>query len=220
MTTVGIPLLIPKEGREALLRKEINSPGALVEELGRMAALGSNWASAALATIQLYPDASGARDIEQAKRLLTRPASEGNSYALYVLAWAEVLSGNAPACVSLLKRAALAGFSPAVLDLASAVQSKDPRSSVSASLELYRRAASLGHVGARGRIFELWMKGRMGPARRIPGLCGFVLNSVRITLRLQRDPLSENTFFIHNRIKSPPIRQRDLRRWKHDVQKT
>ena len=54
----------------------------------------------------------------------------GDACSMYVLTWAEIFSGNKAAAFRLLKGAARAGFSPAVLDLAAVFQSKDRRRSL------------------------------------------------------------------------------------------
>jgi hypothetical protein len=204
---VGIPVLIPPEGREVLGRIEIYGPAALVKALERLATLGSNWASAALATILLYPDGRGTREIERARALLMRPVSEGHAYSMYVMAWAEIFSGNKDAAFRLLKSSAHAGFSPAVLDLAAAFQSKDRQRSAVMTMQLLSRAESMGHLVARGRIFRLWIAGRMGWMHRISGLFGFAYTSVRLNFNLWRDPLSQRVFCIHDKISNPPVRR-------------
>jgi hypothetical protein len=205
---VGIPVLIPTEAHSALGRLEINDANSLLSTLERFAALGSNWASAALGVILLYPDSAGKRDLEKVKDLVRRPASEGDAYAIYVLAWAEGLSGNKAEFYKLLKRAAKSGFSPAVLDWAGVFQSMKAEGSLQASLKLLYRAENMGHLAARGRRFRLWIAGRLGLARRLPGLVGYIFSSVILASNYHRTPFSINVFCIHDGFKSPPIRRR------------
>lgn len=203
MKEVGIPLFIPPEGRVTLGRLNICSSGALLSEIQRLSSLGSNWASAALATILLYPNERGVRGLSKSKELVSRAAAEGDAYSLYVLAWAEFLSGDKSASYSHLRRAAEAGFSLAVLDLAGVLQFKD----ITAAVRLLKRAERMGHAAARGRIFLLWMQGRLGWFRRIPGAFGLAYRSMIITARLHQDPLSADTFAVMMRFHNPPIRR-------------
>jgi hypothetical protein len=204
---VGIPLLIPTEAQGALGRLDINDAKSLLSTLERFAALGSTWASAALGVILLYPDSAGKRDLEKVKELVRRPASEGDAYSLYVLAWAEGLSGNKAEFYKLLKRAAKSGFSPAVLDWAGVFQSMKAEGSLQASLKLLNRAENMGHLAARCRRFRLWITGRLGLSRRFPGVFGFIFSWMILTSNYRRTPFSINVFCIHDRFNSPPIRR-------------
>jgi hypothetical protein len=204
---VGIPLLLPPEAQTALCRLDINNASSLLTELARLAALGSNWASAALGVILLYPDPEGRRDLEKARDLVKRPASEGDGYSIYVMAWAEGLSGNKAECYKLFKRAAKSGFSPAVLDWAATFQSMKAEGSLQASLKLLYRAEKMGHRAARGRRFRLWITGRLGFLRRIAGVFGFVFSWIILASNYRRKPFSMDVFCIHDGFKAPPIRR-------------
>lgn len=205
ISEVGIPIFIPQEGRLALKRQDINGPRSLITELGRIAALGSNWAAAALATILVYPDRDGNRELDRAREFVRRPASEGDAYSQYVLAWVELFSGNQDNHVKLLESAARAGFGAALMDLAAAFERE--RNGVAASMKLLKVAASKGHLVARGRIFLLWMRGRSGWVYIIPGLIGVIINWARVTLKCRQDPWSPHIFCISSRVKAPPIRR-------------
>lgn len=132
-----------------------------------------------------------------------KPAAAGDAYSLYVLAWAELLSGDRASCFSHLQRSAKSGFSPAILDLAGTFLPDN----VGTALRLLKKAEALGHVAARGRILQLWMNGSMGWARRLPGLLWFTLGSMNGFFKLRSNPLSVDTFCIHNRFRTPPIRR-------------
>ena len=200
---VGIPLYVPPEGRVALSRLNISSPAALLIELRRLSALGVSWASAALATILLYPDERGQRELSRCKEPVVRAAEAGDPYSLCVLAWAELLAGEGSACLAHLNRSAKAGFTPAILDLAATMSTQN----LGTALRLLKIAEAKGHLAARGRILELWMRGKLGWALRAPGLVWFVYNHVKTQVNLRRDPLSIRTFCIHDRFPSPPIRR-------------
>ncbi|HTS52442.1 MAG TPA: hypothetical protein VMH26_04145, partial [Burkholderiales bacterium] len=206
MNEVGVPLFIPPEGRAALSRVEICAARALVAQLEHLSALGSNWAAAALATILVYPDANGRRSLDRARELVSRPASAGDAYATYVLAWVELYRGEKAACLRLLKQSAKSGFSPAVLDLAAAFQPKDPSRGVGTTVRLLERAEAMGHLAARSRIFKLWIQGRLGWARRIPGLLGFAFTSTRLFVKLHQEPVSVRVYCIHD-FRNPPVRR-------------
>lgn len=203
MKEVGIPLFIPPEGRAALAHLNISSPSVLLVELQRLSTLGAGWASAALATILIYPDEQGMRDLSRSKELVGKPAASGDAYALYVLGWAELLSGNKSACFNDWQRSAKTGFSPAILDLAGTFLPQN----VGTALRLLRTAEAKGHVAARSRILQLWMNGSLGWARRIPGLLWFIYDYLPGFVKLRRDPLSVDTFCIHDRFPAPPIRR-------------
>jgi hypothetical protein len=204
---VGIPIYIPEEGRAALLREEIGGPNALLMQLERLAALGSTWASSALGCILVYPDANGNRDVEKAKGLVMQGASAGDAYSQYILAWAELFSGNMKSSFDLLKRSAQGGFSPALLDLGAVLDSREPGKSIASSLKMLKRAESLNHLAARGRIFELWKSGRMGWYRKVPGYVGSLVSGIRLSMKVRRDPIAEQVFCIHDQFLSPPIRR-------------
>jgi hypothetical protein len=201
--TIGIPLLIPAQGKTTLRNQDICSPTALITELDRLAALGSNWAAAALGVILLYPDSNGNREIERAMALVRKPAADGDPYCLYVLGWAELFSGKQADFVKLLGRAAQSGFSAALLDLAGAFKSKDPNKSIA----MMRRAESMGNVVAPTRRHHLWMSGRCGFVRRIAGLVGIAFSSVRLFVNVRSDPLSAKVFCIHDHFATTPIRR-------------
>ncbi len=203
MKEVGIPLFIPPEGRAALSHLNISSPAALVVELQRLSALGAIWASAALATILLYPDKQGKRDLPRSKELVVRSAEAGDAYSLYVLAWAELLAGDRSASLAHLNRSAKAGFTPAILDLAATFSPQN----AGTALRLLKVAEAKGHLAAPGRILQLRMRGKWGWALRVPGLVRFICNYVKTEVNLRRDPLSVHTFCIHDRFPSPPIRR-------------
>jgi hypothetical protein len=200
---IGIPLLISDQGKTTLCHQDIRSPTALVRELDRLAALGGTWAAAALGVILLYPDSKGTREIERAMALVRKPAADGDPYCLYVLGWAELFSGRQADFLKLLGRAAQAGFSAALLDLAGAIKSKDPNKSIA----MMRRAESMGNVVAPTRRHRLWISGQCGFALRIAGLVGIVFSSVRLFLNVHRDPLSAKVFCIHDRFRTIPIRR-------------
>lgn len=202
---VGIPIFIPPEGQAALRRTEVNSPRSLSLELARLAALGCNWAAAALATILLYPDKDGRRDLDAARKLVDRPASDGDAYSQYVLGWVELLSGNQERYLHLLNRAARAGFGAALVDLAAAFERT--RGGLAESFKLLKLAASKGHLVARGRIFLLWMRARAGWLYIVPGVIGFAITWARVTVKYRRDPVSAHIFCFRSQLRAPPIRR-------------
>jgi hypothetical protein len=203
MKEVGIPLFIPPEGRAALTHLNISSAARLLIELQRLSTLGASWASAALATILIYPDEQGMRELARSRELLMKPAAAGDAYSLYVLAWAELLSGDGSGFFNHMQRSAKAGFSPAILDLAGTFLPQK----VETALRLLKIAEAKGHLAARGRMLQMWMKGSLGWTRRVPGLLWFIYNYLKTFRKLSLDPLSVHTFCIHNRFPSPPIRR-------------
>ena len=200
---VGVPLYIPPEGRAALSHLNISSPAEFLIELKRLSALGASWASAALATILLYPDENGKRELSGSRELVLRSAEAGDAYSLYVLGWTELLSGDLRACLTHLKGSAKAGFTPALLDLAGTF----PPQNFATALRLLKIAEAKGHLAAPGRILQLRMRGKFGWALRVPGLIWFLYNHLKTEINLRRDPLSVHTFCIHDRFPSPPIRR-------------
>ena len=203
MKEVGIPLFIPPEGRSALSHLNIYSATQLLIELQRLSTLGATWASAALATILIYPDEQGMRELARSRELVMKPAAAGDAYALYVLAWAELLSGEGSAFFNHMQRSAKAGFGPAILDLAGTFLPQK----VETALRLLKIAEAKGHLAARGRMLQMWMKGSLGWTRRVPGLLWFTYNYLKTFRKLSLDPLSVHTFCIHNRFPCTPIRR-------------
>ena len=134
------PFYVPPQGREALITLEAHGPARLIDELERLSALGSAWASAALGYLCLMPGIDGQRDTSRAMTLCKRHADAGDAYALFVFAWAKFLDGDHDLALEAMKQSATRHFPPAALDLTTFVWEGTKGRDPSPALRLLRFA--------------------------------------------------------------------------------
>lgn len=123
----AMPLHIPEQGLYIFNSANANELTCLKAELERLSSLGSTWASSALGWLCICKAKDGSREPDRAIELCRGPAAAGDPYASYVLAWALALTNQGTEAFDSMKRAALAGFLPARLDLVTLVwNGRDP----------------------------------------------------------------------------------------------
>lgn len=199
------PLHVPKEGRYIFSSSDANGLIQVKEELERLSSLGSMWASSALGWLCICKGRDGARDPHRAIEFCRGPAAKGDPYASYVLAWALVLDNQGPEAVHMMKRAALAGFLPAKLDLVAFVwNGRDPTN-------LNRRIAYdlLKHV-ERHKAALMWRcrlnrSGQFGCIRRLLGYLLTPAAFIRYAAAFWKDPFSCSVLVFQPWMTRPPI---------------
>jgi hypothetical protein len=170
-TRLNGPFYIPEQGRFLVKYLETEGPARMIEELERLSMLGSPWASAMLGCLCLRPGLNGQLDVDRALQLCANPAEKGDSYALFVYAWALLHSGQRDRAVRIMQKAALLQFPPAVLDFVTFVwngwgmKEKSP----SAALKLLDRAFKVHHAAAWVWLCALYRSGQFGLTRRAAG---------------------------------------------------
>jgi TPR repeat protein len=205
--TLTRPLYVPEEGRQVLERLKSAAPSRFMDELERLAGLGSPWASAALAYLHLLPGPDGTRDVTRATELCKKYADAGDPYALFVFAWASLFSGKRFRAITSMKKAALSGFPPATVDFATFVwngwgmKERYP----AAALELLGRAQRAGHKAAFVWRCRFYMSGQFGLLRRVFGYAALVIAVSRYLLAVRRDPYSSKVFLFAAWLKAPAI---------------
>lgn len=188
------PLYIPQEGRFVLKTLEVAGPPGLIKELQKLSALGSPWASAALAHIYLRPGPEKKPDAEQAIDICRSHAERGNAYALYISAWAFLHLGQRAMAVRAMQSAAISRFPPAAMDFVVfawngwGMKERD----TGAALRLLRVAFSLRHAMALKWLCRLYRSGEFGIWRRVLGLFLMPIAVVRYALAIRHDPFSEH----------------------------
>ncbi|HWZ64681.1 MAG TPA: hypothetical protein VNX02_16805 [Steroidobacteraceae bacterium] len=142
---------------------------AFLNELRKLASLGSAWASAFLGYQALLLRDDGARDIDAAIQLCKAPAASGDAYAAYILAWANHLRGDHAEAITHFRTATRQLFPPAVVDFAFVFwkfQSDKQPDGVLASLQV---ASSVGHCEALRFRCAIYRTGKLGFWRRVVG---------------------------------------------------
>ena len=193
---INLPLYIPYEGRFVLKHLEVEGPGKLVEELEKLSALGSSWASAALGCLCLLPGRHVRRDPDRALQLCREPAGRGDPYALFVYAWALLHVGQRAAAIRAMKKSALLKFPPAALDLVTfvwrgwGIKERSPQ----LARDLLRRAFSQHHALAVWWLSNFYRSGQFGALRWVLGWLLAPGAVVWGTLQIRRDPFSSRVF--------------------------
>jgi hypothetical protein len=186
----AVPLHIPEQGRHIFKSLNENGLVELKSELERLSGLGSTWASSALGWLCICKSKDGTRDPGRAIELCRAPAAAGDPYAGYVLAWAFALANRGTEAVDMMKRAALAGFLPARLDLVTFVwNGRDPTSrNRRAAYDLLNHAQA--HKAAMIWRCRLNRSGEFGWIRRLLGYFLMPVGFVRYAVAFWRNPFS------------------------------
>jgi hypothetical protein len=200
------PLYIPPEGRSVLKHLEAAGPSGLIQELQRLSALGSAWASAALDHIYLRPGPTAKPNPNRAIELCQNHAERGDSYAQYIYAWALLHLGQRNMAVRAMQSSAISRFPPAAMDFVIFVwhgwgmKQRDPR----AARKLLRVAFKLHHAMALKWLCRLNRSGEYGIWRRVLGFMLTPFAHIRYAFAIWADPfaalvltLSMNTSPLH-----------------------
>lgn len=204
---LNYPLFVPENGWAVLSILDTAGSTAFVEEVKRLASLGSPWASAVLGYLHLRSAVDGTRNLKAAMDACCSPAAAGHAYAQYVLAWALLLDGQPSAAVDSLQRSGVQLFSPAMLDLARFVWhgwgvEPDPRIAV----EMLSHASALKHFSALLFKCAFLRTGKLGVVRQLIGYSLTPLALVRYMIALRFDPFGPSTFFFDPNARRPLFR--------------
>jgi hypothetical protein len=198
---IGGAIYIPQAAQPYLSTLRNEGPKAFLDELERLAALGSPWASAFLGYQALLVKPDGSRDVDRAIHLCKEPAASGDAYAAYVLGWAVFLHGDPVKSLTYIRRSARQLFPPAVLDLVAFYwmgrRSKTPKG-VLISL---RHSRIVGHYATLFWRSKIYRSGRLGYWRLI---LGYILTPIGYLYWLSKffsDPFSARRFVFD--IKTP-----------------
>jgi hypothetical protein len=201
----AMPLHIPSEGRYIMKSGGADGLTCLRAELERLSSLGSAWATSALGWLCICKAADGTRDAGRAIELCKGPAAAGDPYASYVLAWALALSGRGTEAFDMMKRAALAGFLAARLDLVTFVWNGwDPTGRnrlVACNLLNY----ASDHSAATLWKCRLWRSGEFGWSRRLLGYLLTPIALLRYTRAFWKNPFSCRVLVFQPWMKRPPV---------------
>jgi hypothetical protein len=138
-------------------------------------------------------------------------ADAGDPYALFVFAWALLISGQRIRALTLMKQAASSGFAPATLDFVTFVwngwgtKGRYP----STALELLGRAERAGHKAALVWRCRLYMSGQFGPLRRLGGYAMLPFALLRYLIAVRQDPYSSNVFLFATWVTVPAVQPAD-----------
>lgn len=195
--TLNWALFVPPE--QAVLRRMLieSRVDDFLAEVHRMAEIRSLFAQAMLGYLELT-----ARPVEQVRhsRIVERvspAAAAGNAFAQYVLAWSLWHQGKWAESLAQMRRAGLALFPPAMLDLGRfawfgwGMRTADRI----AARELLWQAHRIGHKAALQWLCRLQTQGAAGLIGRVTGHMGFLPMSMRYSWFLARDPFSVDVFF-------------------------
>jgi hypothetical protein len=202
------PLYVPREGRHVLKLLASGGPNAFTEELERLAALGSPWASAILGYLALMPGPDGKRDALRAIDLCKVHASAGYAYAQFILAWALIYSGQPNLAFQTMKKATLSNFPPATVDFAGFIWygwGTKERYFTHAVAAL-RRADRVGHKAAFNWRCAFYRSGKFGLVRCAVGYLLAPLGRLQYFLAMLRDPFSCRVFVFQTNATGPLIR--------------
>jgi TPR repeat protein len=190
---LNYPLYVPEHHRSVLAKLTEGGVPGMMAELQRLSSLGSPWAASTLGYLSLLPSQSGARDPQRAIDLCTKPAAEGDAYALFVLAWALfALTGSGVKAAEKMLAASKMKFAPAILALSAFVW----RADCERALKLVDRAGQLGHKAAWVVRCGYYRTGRVGMLRCVLGYALTPLARLRYRLAVLAHPLSENVLVI------------------------
>ena len=201
----AVPLHIPAEGLQIFGSPSKSNLFDVKAELERLASLGSAWAAAALGWLYICKSRDGTRDPGRAIKLCRRPAAAGDSYASYVLAWALALANQGTEAVDMMKRAALAGFLPARLDLVTFVWNGwDPtRRNKRVAYDLLNHAQ--GHKAAMVWRCRLNRSGEFGLVRQVLGYALMPVALLRYAVAFWRNPFSSKVLVFQPRMTRPSV---------------
>jgi len=205
-------LYIPDQGRFLVEVLNVSGPTRMVEELERLSALGSPWASAVLGCICLRPGANGERDVARAIVLCAPHAERRDPYALFVYAWALLHSGKRNMAIRTMQKSALLKFPPAVLDFVTFVWSGwgMKEANPQAALQLLNRAFKVHHAMALAWLSVLYRSGKYGLMRHAFGYVLIPLAWLRVMYAASVDPFSCTVFTLSTKTLTMPF----FREWR------
>lgn len=199
-----MPLHIPKEARYIFKSADADGLAHLRSELERLSSLGSAWGASALGWLCICKATNGTRDPDRAIELCRSPAAAGDSYASYVLAWALALNGRGAEAFDMMKRAALAGFPAARLDLVTFVWNGwDPTSrNRCVAYNLLNHARD--HKAAMLWRCRLRRSGEFGWIMQLLGYLLTPIALIRYALAFWENPFSCKVLIFQPWMKRPP----------------
>ena len=200
----AMPLHIPEHGRYIFNSPNANGLSYLKAELERLSTLGSTWASSALGWLCICKGKDGSRDPGRAIELCRGPAAAGDPYASYVLAWALALTNQGTAALDSMKKAALAGFLPARLDLVTFIWNgrDSTNSNRRVAYNLLKHAKQ--HKAALMFRCKLDRSGEFGWIRRFLGYLLTPIAFVRYAMGYWKDPFSCKILVFQSWMTRPP----------------
>jgi TPR repeat protein len=190
---------IPSAAERHLVTLKRDGRRAFLDELEKLAALGSPWASAFLGYQALLLTPDGTRNIERAIQLCKQPALSGDAYAAYILGWATFLSGDHAEALTYFRRATRQLFPPAVLDSVQFFWSSKGRTEPAGVLISLRQARNVGHrctMVFRGAIYRT---GKLGIGRLLLGFLLWPVAWLYFSVASFRDPFSAQSFVFDSR---------------------
>lgn len=201
-------LYVPGQGRYVLKLLETGGARQLLDELERLSKLGSPWASAMLGYIALMPRPDGTRDVARALELCRPHAHAGDSYAQFVYAWALILSSQPKLGFESMQKAAVSGFAPAAIDLATIFWNLPTKraSDATAALQALKVAHRAGHKASAVWKYAFYKSGRVGLWRRPIGYLFAPFARLRLILAGFKDPFASRVFVFQQHATSPLLR--------------
>jgi len=193
------PLYIPASESTALSKLAMKGPAGFIAEVNRLAASGSAWALATIGYLSCMPDKNGKRNWAKAIEVCEAPATAGDPFAQFILAWALSYSDRCQEALRNMKAAAGGGFSPAMMGLSVflmagvGIQHQDTRGAFQAVIQAKRA----GHNLAAVRYNALCLAGHCGILRQFGAFLLAPAVYFRSGLALWRDPFSANSFSLN-----------------------
>lgn len=185
---------IPLSAQPYLSKLSREGPKAFLDELERLAALGSPWAAAFLGYSALLLRPDGTRDVDRAILLCKEPAASGDAYALYILGWAIYLQGDPFQALAYIRRAALQLFPPAVLDIGAFYWMGRRATHPAGVLTSLQQARVVGHRATLVWRCKVYRTGRLGLGRLIAGYVIAPIGYLFWLFAFWTDPFSANLF--------------------------
>jgi hypothetical protein len=201
-------IYVPDEGRHVLGVLESEGPTRFIQELERLSALGSAWASAILGYMHVVPGSDGKRNLDRALALCENHARSGDAYALFVCGWALIFKRQHKAAYDAMEKAVQLGFSPATLAFALFIwagwgtEGRHP----ALAMRALRLAASQGHKGSPIWRCGFYRSGQLGVLHRCLGYILTPFARVPYWLALWTDPFSARVFVFYERPTGPALR--------------
>lgn len=172
-----------------------------IAEWRRLADLGSGRARCVLAFLALKGTQSVEPDLEEARRLALSALSGERGYANYVLGCIAIKEKQPASMGQYLGESYKAGFVPAATLLASLTlePALAPTKARSTAASLLRRASTAGHRPAQLFLCRAYLRGRLGHAQRLLGVCLLPIAMAKLVLSLKYQVFSVKSFYYSNR---------------------
>jgi hypothetical protein len=198
---------VPEEGRFVLRVLESEGPTRFIQELERLSALGTPWASAMLGYMHVVPGADGKRNLDRALALCEGHARSGDAYALFVCGWALIFKGQHKAAYDAMDKAVQLGFSPATLAFALFIWGSWGIDGWHPALAMraLRLAGRQGHKASSVWRCGFYRSGKLGIARRVLGYLLTPFARTPYLVALWKDPFSARVFVIYERPTGPAL---------------